>query len=1264
MAEAIAELSSFNPLHHPIALRLPRRLTPHSGWLEHIPFAMLLVDLLRPRTLVELGTYFGDSYCAFCEAVLELGLDTRCYAIDTWRGDPQTGLYGPEVLAELRAHHDPLYGHFSRLLESSFDAALPEFPEASIDLLHIDGYHTYEEVKHDLEAWLPRMSPRGVVLLHDTQVSEGDFGVYRLWAEAKENYPHIEFPHGHGLGVLAVGSEQPAGIRALMDAPEDEAVRILSLFAQLGRRLSLQVETDQMRVRLAEATRRPKAPPSPPADEEKESLRQRLAVREEELHRIRQTLGGRFLERYRRVMGSSRLLTISHRLLGWPLRAFMAARRSRAPARSSTESASPQLLLLRAPEVEQTRRALEAVRGRYADHEVSLLVTRGEEALIAGCPGVSRVYVFDHHRDGVWLAGQQLVNELRKRTFDVVALPWPPGSQGAHVNQSLVLATLVKAQARVFLGADLEPQPLRWRMLAGPILDLLVFPPGLLIARAATRLALFLARHLWAPVPKAPRPASGTLAFLVPRLPDLSHTFVYREVLQVLAHVQRQRRVLVVALEEGSHSPLHPEAKALLAHSVFVPSPSLTRYLATYLYFLVTRPLRLAGLVRLYAPHSAGDPLLFLRLENLHGLHPSRGLALARLLEREGVGYVHCYGMSYPATRALVAARLLQVPLSISTFVDFDYDYAFKCLEEKVREAQFAVTCTRYCKDRLLALTEPAHAGKIHVIHHSLDPRYRAPARNGDDRHTVMERVDLFAACRLVPKKGLEYLLEACARLRDRGLEVRCRLMGEGEEGPRLREVAAELGVTDRVWFAGPLPNDQIWSMVGPQDVCVVPSVYCGDGDRDGIPVILLEALSQGHAVVSTPVSGIPELVQDGVHGVLVPERDSEALADAIERLVKDDALRTELARAGGERVRRHFNVEDKARELVGLIESASGLDRAGGASIWDANARPHEARAKTTVSVVLVNYNGARFVAALFDSLARQTYGALEVWLLDNGSTDGSVELIEERYPWVRVVRKDRNTGYSRPVNEGIQRSTGEYVFVLNMDVVLADNFVEELVSVLDDDANVGWAAGKVLKLGDAGPTENIDCLGHHMSRNRYARELDYSRPFAWSDYAEKRFVFGASACAALYRRSMLEDVRLDGEYFDEDFFAYFEDVDLDWRAQQRGWKCVYTPRAVAYHVRGGSGLIRERSIAACYLANRWLMMVKNDEPRHVLQDLVPLTSQLARDIGGWGRRDPWVVPVAIGRFLGNLPRMVAKRRGIKTRQIAPRAYLRALIR
>ena len=157
-----------NPLDHPVCLEEPLRIAP-SAWLAHVPFGMFLVDVLRPATVVELGTDYGVSYCAFCQSVKTLGLNTRCWAIDTWRGDPQARLYGDEVLDSLRAHHDPLYGQFSQLMQMTFDEGLGHFQDSSVDLLHIDGYHTYDAVSRDFKSWLPKVSRNGVVLLHDTQ---------------------------------------------------------------------------------------------------------------------------------------------------------------------------------------------------------------------------------------------------------------------------------------------------------------------------------------------------------------------------------------------------------------------------------------------------------------------------------------------------------------------------------------------------------------------------------------------------------------------------------------------------------------------------------------------------------------------------------------------------------------------------------------------------------------------------------------------------------------------------------------------------------------------------------------------------------------------------------------------------------------------------------------------------------------------------------------------------------------------------------------
>jgi hypothetical protein len=202
---------------------------------------MLLMELQRPRVLVELGTHWGVSYCAFCQAAEQAGVGTRCHAVDTWSGDADAGYYGQEVYENLKAHHRQ-YESFSKLLRMTFDDALRELPDKSVDLLHIDGLHSYEAVRRDYETWRPKLSERGVVLFHDTMVKDRGFGVHELWAEICRDFPNFNFEHGFGLGVLAVGKEQPAEVKAFFHAANARPAATRRLFAALGHQLQCGVE--------------------------------------------------------------------------------------------------------------------------------------------------------------------------------------------------------------------------------------------------------------------------------------------------------------------------------------------------------------------------------------------------------------------------------------------------------------------------------------------------------------------------------------------------------------------------------------------------------------------------------------------------------------------------------------------------------------------------------------------------------------------------------------------------------------------------------------------------------------------------------------------------------------------------------------------------------------------------------------------------------------------------------------------------------------
>lgn len=173
-----------------------------STWIDHLAFGYDLVAAIRPQLLVELGTHKGLSYFTFCQAMKEHEIDGICYAVDTFAGDEHTDAYDESVFRAVNSHNRAHYHGFSYLLQMFFSEALQHFDDDTVDLIHIDGLHTYEAVAEDFANWHPKVRPGGIMLFHDVQARVKDFGVWRFWNELRERHETFTFHHGFGLGVL------------------------------------------------------------------------------------------------------------------------------------------------------------------------------------------------------------------------------------------------------------------------------------------------------------------------------------------------------------------------------------------------------------------------------------------------------------------------------------------------------------------------------------------------------------------------------------------------------------------------------------------------------------------------------------------------------------------------------------------------------------------------------------------------------------------------------------------------------------------------------------------------------------------------------------------------------------------------------------------------------------------------------------------------------------------------------------------------------
>jgi GT2 family glycosyltransferase len=312
-------------------------------------------------------------------------------------------------------------------------------------------------------------------------------------------------------------------------------------------------------------------------------------------------------------------------------------------------------------------------------------------------------------------------------------------------------------------------------------------------------------------------------------------------------------------------------------------------------------------------------------------------------------------------------------------------------------------------------------------------------------------------------------------------------------------------------------------------------------------------------------------------------------------------------------------------------------------------------------VAVNIVTWNSQEYIGVCLEKLFEQTYRDFAITIVDNASTDDSVFIVSKYVNrGVKLIQNATNEGYAPGHNKAIAGSDSEFVLNLNPDIILTSTFLARMVEAIQQDSETGSVAGKLISIAEeqfqAGLPDTlpsgstIDGAGLLMYKNRRQFLRGHGED-ATQSCTEPTQIFGPDGAAPLYRRSMLEDVKIEGEYFDALFRSHKEDVDLAWRAQLFGWQSVYSPHAIAYHIRGfrpGKRVHLAAQIRRDAVKNRWLMNFKNELPLLMLQDLPYILSYELKILAYLILFEQSSLP-ALWDFMRLLPQMLARRRIIQ---------------
>jgi len=397
------------------------------------------------------------------------------------------------------------------------------------------------------------------------------------------------------------------------------------------------------------------------------------------------------------------------------------------------------------------------------------------------------------------------------------------------------------------------------------------------------------------------------IAYIMSRFPKLTETFILYE---MLALEKLGIQVEIYPLLRERQPAIHPEAQRLVERAHFLPFLSLPILRAQW-HFLRRRPVDYFKLWWEVVSGNWGSAKFFL---GALAIFP-KAVCFADEMLGQGITHVHAHFATHPAVAALIVHRLTGILFSFTAHGS-DLHVDRRMLKQKVEAAAFARTISAYNKEVMVKECGEGLREKIHVIHCGVEPTVFSAAREREGTGPFQ----IVCVASFEEVKGHKYVIEACRLLRERGVDFDCHLVGDGPMRRAIRAQIAEAGLQSQVHVHGERSRPAVVKMLAEADVAALASVPTRRGKREGIPVVLMEAMASGLPVVATAITGIPELVDSGISGLLVPPGDPTALADALQALGRDPELREKMGRAGREKVVREFNLQVSVQQLLNLF--------------------------------------------------------------------------------------------------------------------------------------------------------------------------------------------------------------------------------------------------------------------------------------------------------------------------------------------------------